>query len=330
MKVKIKDIANVCGVSAGTVDRALNNRLGISEETKKKILKVAEEMNYQPDYTARGLVMGKTNTIGVVLFDLYNQSFAQLLNAIEVKARKLGYFVYITLSDKNQKDEIDCIEHLVNRKVDGIILLTVNKGEQFESYLSTLTIPIITILNFVSDKWEFIGVRERQAMMEATDYIVRQNHYQKFIYISPPLTYLGQTNIYTQEERLTGFLEGLKNNKITTKPHIVKNRDYINELEEIIFDTDEKAAIICSTDLYALEVMDFLKKQEVRIPEDVGVMGFDDIEMLKYVSPRLTTVKYPINDLGRKAIESIINKIEYREFISTPLLDYEIIKGDSI
>ncbi|MEK3796981.1 LacI family DNA-binding transcriptional regulator [Peribacillus sp. FSL H8-0477] len=329
MKVKIKDIANACGVSAGTVDRALNNRLGISEETKKKILKVAEEMNYQPDYTARGLVMGKTNTIGVVLFDLYNQSFAQLLNAIEVKARKLGYFVYITLSDKNKKDEIDCIEHLVNRKVDGIILLTVNKGEQFESYLSTLTIPIITILNFVSDKWEFIGVRERQAMREATEYIVRQNHYQTFIYISPPLTYLGQTNIYTQEERLAGFLEGLKNNKITTKPYIVKNRDYLNELEEIIF-SHEKAAIICSTDLYALEVMNFLKKQGVRIPEDVGVMGFDDIEMLKYVSPRLTTVKYPINELGTKAIESIINRIEHREFIPTPLLDYEMIKGDSI
>ena len=330
MKVTIKDIANVCGVSAGTVDRALNNRAGIREQTKKKILKVAEDLNYKPDYTARGLVMGKTNTIGVVLFDLYNQSFAQLLNAIEVKARKLGYFVYITLSEKNKNDELDCIEHLVNRKVDGIILLTVNKGEQFESYLSNFNIPIITIFNFLSEEWEFIGVRERQAMMEATDHIVRQDRYQKFIYISPPLAYLGQANIYTQEERLNGFLDGLKNNEILTKPSILKTSEYIKELEKITFSNDEKAAIICSTDLYALEVMNFLKNKGLRIPEQVGVMGFDDIDMLKYISPRLTTVKYPIDEIGRKAIESIINKIEYGEYVSTPLLDYEIIKGDSI
>ncbi|MEJ9319135.1 LacI family DNA-binding transcriptional regulator, partial [Halalkalibacterium halodurans] len=157
MKVTIKDIATICGVSAGTVDRALNNRTGISEKTREKILKTAKELNYRPDYTARSLVMGKTMTIGVVLFDLYNRSFAQLLNAIELKARELGYFIYITLSDKNPENELNCIEHLVNRKVDGIILFTVNKGEQFEANLSKWGIPIITIFNYVSEKWEYIG-----------------------------------------------------------------------------------------------------------------------------------------------------------------------------
>src|SRR5690606_17222547 len=296
MKVTIKDIANVCGVSAGTVDRALNNRTGISEKTKNKILKVAEELNYRPDYTARSLVMGKTKTIGVVLFDLYNRSFAQLISAIEVRARKLGYFVYVNFSEKNKKDEMECIDFLVNRKVDGIILLTVNKGEQFESYLKKLNVPIITIFNLVSENWEFIGVRERQATADAIDYIVSKKRYQKFIYISPPLAYLGQTNIYTQEERLNGLLEGLKRNNIKTKPIIIKNREYIKELEKESFIENERVAIICSTDHYALEVMNFLKEKQINIPEQVGVMGFDDIDMLKYVSPRLTTVKYPIEE----------------------------------
>ena len=332
MKVTIKDIANVCGVSIGTVDRALNNRVGISEETKKKILKAAKEMNYTPDYTARGLVMGKTYTIGVVLFDLYNQSFAQLLNAIEVRARKLGYFIYITLSEKNKNDEIECIEHLVNRKVDGIILLTVNKGREFEEYLSELEIPIITIFNFVSEQWEFIGVKEREAMMKATDYIVSQNRFQKFVYVSPPLAYHDQANIYTQEERFNGFLDGLKKNKITTKPMILRNNEYLKELENIINhnDDNEKLVVICSTDLFALEVMNLLRVKGIKIPDQVGVMGFDDIDMLKYITPRLSTVKYPIEEIGQKAIESIINKIELGEFIPTPLLGYKVIKGDSI
>ncbi|UOE94429.1 MULTISPECIES: LacI family DNA-binding transcriptional regulator [Bacillaceae] len=329
MKVTIKDIATICGVSAGTVDRALNNRKGISEKTKKKILKVAKEMQYQPDYTARSLVMGKTMTIGVVLFDLYNRSFAQLLNAIELKARELGYFVYITLSDKKPESEMNCIDYLANRKVDGIILFTVNKGEQFESYLSKLDIPIITIFNYISKEWEYIGIRERQAMTEAVDYIVEKG-YKKFIYISPPLAFLGKTNIYTQEERLNGFYEGLKRNDIISKPLIVKNNDYIQELENITFSNEEKTAIVCSTDLYALEVMNYLKKEGINIPEQVGIMGFDDIDMLKYITPRLTTVKYPIDDIGKSAVESIINKINHGEYVSTPLLDYEIIKGESI
>jgi LacI family transcriptional regulator len=328
LKVTIKDIATICGVSAGTVDRALNNRTGISEKTKKKVLQVAKEMNYQPDYTARSLVMGKTMTIGVILFDLYNRSFAQLLNAIEVKARELGYFVNITLSDKKPESEIDCINYLKG-KVDGVILFTVNKGEQFESYLSKFDIPIITIFNYVSEKWEYIGIRERQAMKDAIDYIVGKG-YQKFIYISPPLAYLGKSNIYTQEERLNGFYEGLEINGIHSKPLIIKNSEYIEELENITFRKNEKVAIVCSTDLYALKVMHYLKKRGVDIPEQVGVMGFDDIDILEYVTPRLTTVKYPIEEIGRRAIESIVNKIEHGDFVSTPLLDYEIIKGESI
>ncbi|WP_078551335.1 LacI family DNA-binding transcriptional regulator [Bacillus alkalicellulosilyticus] len=329
MKITIKELATICGVSAGTVDRALNNRPGISEKTKNKILKVAKEMKYQPDYTARSLVIGKTMTIGVVLFDLYNRSFSQLLNAIELKARELGYFIYITLSDKKSESEINCIDYLVNRKVDGIILFTVNKGEQFESYLSKFGIPIITVFNYVSDKWEYIGIQERQAMKEAVDYIVKKG-YKKFIYISPPLAYLGKKNIYTQEERLHGFLEGLGGSGINTKPLIIKNSKYIKELENIDFSKEEKTAIVCSTDLYALEVMNYLKEKDVKIPEQVGVMGFDDIDMLKYITPRLTTVKYPIEDIGRSAIESIVNKIEHGDYVPTPLLEYEIIKGESI
>ncbi|WP_198510280.1 LacI family DNA-binding transcriptional regulator [Bacillus solitudinis] len=329
MKFTIKDIANLCGVSAGTVDRALNNRKGISEKTRKKILKVANEMNYQPDYMARSLVMGKTMTLGIVLFDLYNRSFAQLMNAIELKAREKGYFVYITLTDKNPENEIKCIDYLVNRKVDGIILFTVNKGQEFDDYLSKFSVPIVTIFNYISDNWEYVGIQEREAMKEAVDYIASQD-YKQLIYISPPLAYLGKRNIYTQEERLQGFLEGVENTNLSNAPVIIKNNEYIKELESISFSKVQKTAIVCSTDLYALEVMNFLKDKGLDIPSEVGVMGFDDIDMLKYITPRLTTVKYPIVEIGERAVESLIHKIVEGEYLSTPLLDYEIIKGDSI
>ncbi|MET1032237.1 LacI family DNA-binding transcriptional regulator, partial [Domibacillus tundrae] len=327
MRVTIKDIAAICGVSAGTVDRALNNRTGISEKTRNKVLKVAKEMNYQPDFTARSLVMGKTMTLGVVLFDLYNRSFAQLMNAIEQKARELGYFVYITLTDKNPENERTCIEYLINRKVDGIILFTVNQGKEFDTYLSKFHTPIVTIFNYISSNWEYVGIHERQAMKEAVDYIASKE-YKQFIYVSPPLAYAGKSNIYTQEERFIGFMEGIQLNK-SIPPLVLKDADYLKKLKTYSFDPAEKTAIVCSTDLYALEVMNLLKERNIAIPEQAGVMGFDDIDMLKYISPRLTTVKFPIVQIGEKAVESIVNKIERDAYISVPLLGHEIIRGES-
>lgn len=247
MKVTIKDIATICGVSLGTVDRALNNRKGISEKTRKKVLQVAEEMNYKPDYMARSLVIGKTMTIGVVLFDLYNRSFAQLLNAIELKARELGYFVYITLTDKDPDNELQCIDYLVNRRVDGIILLSVNKGKDFDTYLRGINIPILTIFNYVSDEWEYVGIQEREAMKEGFEYIVSEN-FKNFIYISPPLAYAGKSNIYTQEERLSGFLEGLSESNMTSIPVIIKDNEYINVLETYPFNGEKQrlsVPVIC-------------------------------------------------------------------------------------
>jgi LacI family transcriptional regulator len=331
MRVTVKDIARYCGVSPGTVDRALNNRQGIKAKTKKIVLDAVRELNYRPDFTARSLVKGKTMTLGIVLFDLYNRSFAQLLNAVEYKARENGYFIYIALSDKDPENEKQCIEYLANHKVDGIILFTVNQGKEFENYLQGFSIPVITIFNYLSEDWEFVGIQEREAMIDGVGHIVDKG-YKKFIYICPPLTYQGKTNIYTQEERLKGFLDGLSIKSIKEVPLIIKHNDYLSVLEEVTFEKNNKTAIVCSCDLYALEVMNFLKNKQIKIPEEVGLMGFDNIDVLKYVTPKLTTVEYPVEQIGFMAVERLVNKIEDGEFFSenTPAIDYRIIVGESI
>ena len=331
MRVTVKDLAKYCGVSPGTVDRALNNRPGIKVKTKKNILEAAQLLNYRPDLTARSLVKGRTMTLGIVLFDLYNRSFAQLLNAVELKARELGYHLYIALTDKNQEIEKQCLEYLVNHKVDGIILFTVNQGKEFEEYLQGLSIPIITIFNFLSKKWEYIGIQERASMRDVADYIVNRG-YKNFVYICPPLKYLGKSNMFTQEERLTGFLEGLTMKGFVEPILIIKHNDYLEELEGIQFNKYNKTAIVCSCDLYALEVMNYLKGKGLKIPEDVGLMGFDNIDVLKYITPTLTTVEYPVESIGFKATESLVHKIEHGQLTteSSTLLDYQIIEGQSI
>ncbi|WP_028547282.1 LacI family DNA-binding transcriptional regulator [Paenibacillus sp. UNC451MF] len=330
MGVTIKEIAVLCGVSPGTVDRALNHRPGISEKTKARILKVAEQMNYQPDYMARSLAKGRTMTIGVVLFDLYNRSFSQLMNSIEAASRQHGYFVDLVLTNKDPENEKKCIEHLIHRKVDGIIIFAINQGEEFNRYLKSLQIPVVTICNYVSDDWSYIGIDDRRAMKEAVHYIC-EKRYERFIYVCPPLSYRGRTNIFTQEERLAGCLEGLKESGIEQQPIIIMDKDYIGAISQLDFVGESKTtAIICSCDIYALEVMNHLKSRGLHIPEDVGIMGFDNIDVLKYISPALTTVEYAVEEFGSRAVQCMIEQIEQGTCTPVPLLPYQIITGESI
>lgn len=329
MGITIKDIANICGVSPGTVDRALNDRIGINVKTKVKILNVAKELNYQPDLMARSLAKGRTLTIGVVLFDLHNRSFAQLMNAIESRSRELGYFIDLALTDKDPNNEKKFIERLMNRKVDGLILFTVNMGKDFDDYLKSLNIPIVTIGNWVSDNWKYVGINDRQAMKDAVIHIMNKG-YRKIVYICPPLSYRGTTNIYTQEERLLGCLDGLREFGIEKEPFIIQEKDYIGALDRLELVGSEKTAVLCSCDYYALEVMNYMKAKGLKISEDVGLMGFDNIDVLKYVTPKITTVEYAVEDMGYKAVDSLIAQMEKDDDSVLPLLDYKIIPGDSI
>jgi LacI family transcriptional regulator len=328
VSLTIKEIAELCGVSHGTVDRALNNRPGISQKTKNRILKVAQEFNYQPDFLAKSLATGTTKTIGLILFDLYNRSFSQLTNAIETESRQRGYFVNLLLTDKNIKTEQKAIEHLVNRKVDGIILMPINQGLDFEQYLERFNIPIVTICNKLSDNWNYIGIDDRSAMRDAVHYVAGKS-YDRIVYICPPLAYRGQTNIYTQEERLEGLLEGMSQAGFTEPPVIVSEKDYIAALDRLKLNS-KRTAIMCSCDQYALETMNYLKEKGLRIPEDIGLMGFDNIDVLKYISPKLTTVHYNVEQMGQSAVDVLLQAKDSREVPNAPLVEYKIIGGESL
>jgi LacI family transcriptional regulator len=328
--ITIKEIAKLCGVSTGTVDRAINNRTGISDKTKARILSVAEQMDYRPDYMAQSLARGRTMTIGVVLFDLYNRLFAQLLNAIESEARQQGYYIDVVLTDKQPDTELSCLAHLVSRKVDGIILFSVNQGQKFHNYLTSLALPIVTICNRIPDgNWPYIGIDDRAAMKEATRFVLTKG-YERIIFVCPPLAYRGIRNIHTQEERLAGYLEAIEPFKSEVEITIIQQRDYIASMSELHLE-QKRAAIMCTCDIHALEVLHYVQEvRGLRVPEDVGVMGFDDIDVLKYVKPQLATVEYNVQEMGKMAVESLLSQLNGNESQQQPLVSYSLVAGQSI
>jgi LacI family transcriptional regulator len=331
MGITIKEIAALCGVSVGTVDRALNNRPGISPRTKAKILEVARQHNYRPDFLAQSLARGRTMTIGLILFDLYNRSFAQLANAVEASARERGYSVDLVLTDKDPAIERDVLRRLRDRKTDGIILFPINEGPEFEAFLRSLGTPLVTVCNRLSDDWDYVGIHDRQAMKEATQHVLERG-YRHLVYICPPLAYRGVTNIYTQEERYHGFLEAVEAHRPEIGITVIEDRQYLAALDALPL-TGSKTAIMCSCDAYALEVLHYLRERRLRVPEDVGLIGFDHIDMLKYVQPQLTTVEYNVELMGREAVRLLLERIEAGPGAAErreKIVEYAMIAGSSL
>jgi LacI family transcriptional regulator len=329
VSITSKEIAEACGVSRGTVDRALNNRPGINEETRKLILETAERLGYRPHFLARSLAKGKTMSIGLVVFDLYNRFFAQMANAIEAAAREHGYFVFLTMTDKNPQNEKDCIAHLVDRKVDGIILSPVNNSEDYHLYLQSLNLPLVTVGNRLSVHFPYIGIHDFQAMGDATKHILSKQ-YARILYISPPLAYEGKTNIHAQEQRFLGFTHTLANAVPAMESHVIRDTDYTTALDKLLLGDGKKTAILCSSDVFALETLRHLKEKGFRVPEDIGVMGFDNIDVLKYVEPPLATVTYPMEEIGRSAFEQLLALMEGTEKPGDIFLDHRVICGKSL
>jgi len=329
MKITTKEIATICGVSRGTVDRALNDRPGINLKTKEKILRVVNELGYRPHLLARSLVKGSTKTIGVVVFNLKNRFFSQLVNAIENRLREYNYFMYLTLTNKNPDEEIECLNKLASLNVDGLILSSVNKGNEFIQYLNSIKIPIITITNIVSKNIPYVGINDSQAAKDATNYIL-SNGYKQIVYISPPLKLLGKVNLFSPEQRLQGFQQVFKDMPKSVKHYKIIKGEYILELDKLLKNNKNKIAVFCSSDVYALEVLNHLKNSGLKVPDDVGLMGFDNIDTLRYVDPSLATINYHIEEIGHRAVDLLIKQIKGEKVPYLTYINHNIIHGKSL
>jgi LacI family transcriptional regulator len=328
VQVTTKDIARVCGISRGTVDRALNGKPRIDPDTKALILKTAREMGYRPDLLARSLVKGRTMSLGVVVYDIRNRYFAQLVSAIEMEAKRRGYFLNITLQENDPEMESRLIGNLVDRRVDGLILCPVNKGEAFRAFLKSLPAPSVVIGNYIAPDIPFVGIDERAAAIDAVELIVSKG-YERIIFVCPPLANASKENIYSHEQRLAGFYEAIGRHSVSSRD-VVGSDDYLDRLPSALRESGAKTAFFCSGDIYALNAIRRLRAEGLEVPRDAGVMGFDNIDTLEFLLPSMATVDTPVCELGVLAVRTLLDLVEGKEAELRSLLDYSIIDGASL
>lgn len=324
MSVSIRQLAEHCGVSIGTIDRVIHNRRGVSTETREKVERAIKELRYEPNQLAKSLSVGRSMSIGVVLLHLNNLFFAQMSDSIVKEADAQGYFTYLTLSEKDVEKEKNCIHNLVSRRADGIILFSTNKQGDFLRYLKSCSVPIVTVMTELPG---FAGIRinDFQAMADATRYIVTKQ-YQRVVYVSTPLSYKDTMNIRVQENRRNGFLDVIRHTNLDYR--IIDHSDYLSEIDRLNF-KDVRTAFLCSSDIYALSILSHLRLRGMLPPYDYGLMGFDNIEILRHVEPAVTTVAVPIEEIGRRAVQTLVAHLNGGE-LETKILPHSIVPGQTI
>nr|WP_321303915.1 LacI family DNA-binding transcriptional regulator [uncultured Sphaerochaeta sp.] len=331
MGITMEEIAQLCNVSRGTVDRALNNRPGINEGTRKRILAVAKEHNYRPHLLAASLSKGITYSIGLVVFDLKNQYFSQISNVISKEATEDGYFTFIAVSEKDAERESQILDNFASRKVDGVILLPITQGLKYVQHLSSLNTPIVTIVNQLAGI-PHVHIDDKIAAYDSVKYI-HEKGYQRICFICTPLrkkmTSDCSLNMSSQELRLEGVAKYMQENpeiEYTT----IFDKDFCEIAEEIIVGGNGRSAFLCSSDVHAIQLLMYLVKRNYSIPGRVGVMGFDNLNILSLIRPRLTTMSTSIEEVGITALHTLMALINGEPIPAVQYVSHRIIDGETL
>ena len=324
MKITIRQLAEYCNVSKGTIDRVINDKPGVKAQTRERVRRAAEELGYTPHYLAQSLARGKTRSIGIILLNLYNPFFAELSDACVYRAAERGYMPYLMLSQKSTLRETECVRNLISRSVDGIVLFSTCKDADFLDYLRSCDTPIVTPMTPI-EGFPNVGVDDYSAMRDAARFAL-EREYRRFIYVSPPLSYV-DVNTHASQERYRGFQKAVR--EADVEYDVITKYDYLQRLMDLKIRRDHKTAILCSSDIYAVEIIKHFKKSGLYPPLDYGIMGFDNVNLLRYSDPILSTVDVDIEKVGIAAVNLLVDIIEGAP-AEDIILPYRLICGQTI
>ncbi len=311
MPVSIKDIARVTNVSYSTVSRALNNSPRVKLATRTEIQRVATEMGYLPSAIARSLVTRRTNTIGVVVTTITDLFFAEVIRGIEEQAVRVGYSVILTNSEAQPDRELAAVQALRSRRVDGIILVAACADKERKERLlhSTETnLPIVIINNVHAEHIGYsIETDNLAGGQEATRHLIDLGH-RRIAHISGP------PNEWDGVERQQGYKQALRWAGLPIDPALIIRGDNqpdggLAAAQQLLALPDPPTAIFCYNDATALGVMRAIHAAGRRIPEDISIVGFDDIALASYFEPPLTTMAQPKRKMGARAVQMILDLI---------------------
>jgi LacI family transcriptional regulator len=316
--VTIKKIAEKAKVSIATVSRALNNDPKVTEATKNLILKVAEELKYSPNLAARNFAKKTSNIIGLILPDITDEFFSELIKGVDEVTYQHNFFTMVISTHRylNLEDTLNSV--IQNGLLGGLILLVPNVKKNIREILSKTNLPFVLISGGMSSSpYDNVSVDNYQGTYDMTNYLIKKCNYKKIAHISGP------SDNDDAKIRIKAFKDACFQNSITIPKNYILQGDFTRESGikcgmELMSLKNRPDVIFAANDMMALGCYDAALKKGLNIPDDIAVVGFDDIFISQYLNPPLTTVKAQIEDEGKKAAELLIEKIKSKSTNNHP------------
>ncbi len=314
-RVTLKQLADILGLSTGTVSKALKDYYDISPETKRRVKELAEKLNYVPNALAVNFRTKETKTIGLIIPEVVHHFFSNVIKGIIEEAEKLNYLVIILPSNESFELEKKQLNLLVSKQVDGIIMSLANKTIDYKHINEVIdkNIPVI-LFDKISKlvKCSKIIIDDRKAAYNATNHLIKTGC-KKIAHIRGPLE--PQNSI----DRFLGYKKALDENNIEYISNFVYTCDEVSFeegyqfAEQIIKDHPDIDGIFAITDLVATGVITKLNELNIKIPEQISVIGFSDWFLSRAITPSLTTIYQPGLEIGKNCFSQLIKEIQFKK-----------------
>jgi len=313
-KVTMATVAEHASVSKSTVSQYLNKRYDyMSEETKKRIEESIRELDYRPNILARSLKQKSTTTIGVIVANILHTFSSQIIRAIEDICNEADFHLIVCNADDNPVKEKKYIEMLQAKQVDGIVVLPTGENKEIYKEMLEENYPVIFVDRTVADISipSVMRANEKAANLAGQHFI--DKGYRKIGIITNVIR-----NVTPRTERITGDKKTLEKNSLPVDENYIKSLS-VSEIQQGLKDMlsleEPPEAVVAGNDLTLIEILKYVKEHQIKIPEDLAIIGIDDVSFATFYEPALTIVEQPAFEIGKKAAELLMEKIQKKEAV---------------
>ena len=326
----IKEIAKMADVSRSTVSRALNNSGYVSEDARKRIDQVIKKTGYIPSENAKSLRTKKTKVIGVILPTIQTETSSKIVSGIDQELAKQGYQILLANTNLDKDKEIEYLQLLKVRQVDGIILVATNTEDSLIQKIKELELPVVSIGQEIEGITSIV-YDDYNASKELTSLFVKKGH-QKIAFVG-----VDETDRAVGYLRKQGYLAALEEHNLPINEAYIHKAIFdidsgYQAMKTIMEKTDNNTptAVFAVTDRLAIGVMSFLKEKNLRVPEDIAVASIGASEISQYIAPPLTTVDYQNEKAGKEAAKELLRRMDTKNRSEKIVLGYRLILRDSV
>jgi LacI family transcriptional regulator len=331
MSYTIKDVARKANVSIATVSRVLNNQGGYSPKTKEKVLAAIKELGYQPNALARGLINKRTKTIGILFPEVSNMFASKILHGVENVVNEQGSSVIVCNTASNGEKTMKYLQVLHEKRIDGVIFVSEVITDEYYKMLESMNIPIV-LISTESYRYSlpYVKVNDRHAAYTATEYLIQKGH-RKIGMISG-----NKNDMIAGQPRIDGYKEALLHNGIDIKENYIVSckgfgfKDGFYILPRLLHQAPDITAIFAASDEMAMGVISAAYKLGIKIPDDISIIGYDNLPLAEMAIPPLTTVAQPLEEMGEMAASMLFEMMDTGRTVESRIMPHQIIERETV